>query len=503
MSLRRQFASSASWTLLSNAGQQLITFVLFLILARNLSAADFGTMALAAVMLDFALYLVGFGQVELAQSRRDDAPEALSESFFITTGAGIAALVVLVALAKPMAALFGAPDLVGVLYVIAPCCLITALGVTQEGVLRRQFGYRALAFRNIVSTLVGGVAAIVVMVLGYGVLALAAQRLVKAIVMTATMWLASAWRPSARFDRAAARRLAQHGARIASATFLTMAGPRTVDLLIGYLLGTAQLGYVRVAFRIFDFVSQFIVLPFSSVALSTFSRQKEDREAALTAFLKVTQITTGVLVPVLFGIGALGGEIVSLLLGDKWLPTVPLIQILSTIAVAAPLNYLFSPLMLSIEATAVVLRQSVLQLVAGLVLAAAAAPMGLAAILVAHVTRSYIVFGYNILAIRAALGLTLARAGRALAPFVVSGLVMLGVIWLTRLVVQPSAELVVIVSSALTGAAAYLATLYLGERLGWWQGVLPLINESLAMVSTAYRSARPATATPTAPSQDE
>jgi PST family polysaccharide transporter len=340
------------------------------------------------------------------------------------------------------------------------------------------------------------------MLLGYGVLALAAQRLVKAIVMTATMWIASSWRPSTRFDRDRARGLAHHGARIASATFLTMAGPRTVDLLIGYFLGTTQLGYVRVAFRIFDFVSQFVVLPFSSVALSTFSRRSRDRDAALAAFLKLTQVTTGVLVPVLFGIGALAPDIVALLLGDKWAPTVPLIQILSAIAVVAPLNYLFTPLMLSVEATATVLRQSVLQLGVGLALAAVAAQVSLPAVLVAHVARSYIVFGYNVFAIRAALGLSVTRLARTLAPFVASGAAMVVAIVLLRFSIPASAHPGMLVAGVAAGASVYAGVLLLGERFAVWNGIWPLIHELVAMVTAARRQAVPATAAESA-SPDE
>jgi O-antigen/teichoic acid export membrane protein len=438
------------------------------------------------VVLDFAVYLVSFGQVELTQSRRGEATDTLSESFYITAAAGIVGTIVILLLAEPMAALFGTPQLASVLLVVAPCCLVTALGVTQEGVLRRDFRNRSLAYRNLISTIVGGAAAIVVMLAGFGVLALATQRLVKAIVMTGTMWLVSSWRPGLNFDFGVARSLAAHGARIASATFLTMAGPRTVDILIGLFLGTTQLGYVRVAFRFFDFVSQFIVLPFSSVALSTFSRQKHDRAAALSAFLRITQVTTAVLVPVMFGIGLLADDIVAVLLGEKWEPTVLLIRILSAIAVVAPVNYLFVPLMLSVNATAIVLRQSTLQLVAGLLFAAVAMPFGVTAVLAAHVTRSYAIFAYNISQVRAALRLKFSDFAGALAPFLVAAIVMVLVTAGLLHVLPLHGHVATIAAGAAVGGSVYLATLLGGERAGFWSGVTALTRE-VAEVAWAMR----------------
>jgi PST family polysaccharide transporter len=309
---------------------------------------------------------------------------------------------------------------------------------------------------------------------------------VKAIVMTATMWFVSSWRPQLRFDPGAARSLASHGARIASATFLTMAGPRTVDVLIGLFLGTTQLGYVRVAFRFFDFVSQFIVLPFSSVALTTFARQKHDRAAILSAFLKITQVTTAVLVPVMFGIGLLADDIVAVLLGEKWEATVVLIRILSLIAVVAPVNYLFVPLMLSMSATKVVLRQSTLQLVAGLLFAAAAMLFGVAAVLAAHVTRSYAIFAYNIAQVRMNLGLKFSDVARALAPFLVAAVAMVLVTAGLLHVLPPPGHVATIVAGAAVGAAVYLATLLGGERAGLWRGVTALTRE-VAEVAWALR----------------
>jgi hypothetical protein len=124
-------------------------------------------------------------------------------------------------------------------------------------------------------------------------------------------------------------------------------------------------------------------------------------------------------------------------------------------------------------------------------------------VLVAHVTRSYVVFGYNVLAIRAALGLRVSQLARALWPFAASGAVMVAAILAMRLATPAWPPLATMIAGGVTGTVAYGGALLLGERLGWWHGILPLIRESLDMIVTVRGRAGPVTVASDPPSPDE
>ena len=67
MHLKRRMLSASLWSLLGNGGQQAITFVLFIYLARKLSPADVGLLAFAMLFLQILGNVTQCGQVETLQ----------------------------------------------------------------------------------------------------------------------------------------------------------------------------------------------------------------------------------------------------------------------------------------------------------------------------------------------------------------------------------------------------------------------------------------------------
>jgi len=71
----------------------------------------------------------------------------------------------------------------------------------------------------------------------------------------------------------------------------------------------------------------------NSVAFPTFSRIQNEPERMRRAFYNVTQYTSLFAFPVFIGLAVLAPEIVPAVFGEKWLPSIPVMQVLSLIGI--------------------------------------------------------------------------------------------------------------------------------------------------------------------------
>lgn len=468
--LKHRALRASLWTVTGNSGQQIVAFLVFVYLARVLTPAEFGLMALAAALVDLMTVFGRFGQVEALLQRGRMSRVACSTSFWLLLAIGIAILLVLATMAQPFAKLFGEPQVATLLLVLAPVPLLQNLGQVHEAQLRRRFDYRGLAVRNTGATLISGAASIAVAAAGYGVYALVAQKLVFAAAYSILVMIAFRWRPNLLFSGSDARRLLRVGFDVVVANLINILNPRILDIAVGYYLGVVALGYLRIAWRLFDLAQQLVIQPVSLVAITSLTAHGGDPTAVGRSFLQYLRMLSLVAIPAFVGVGLLADDAIRLAAGPQWAESAPLLALLSLSAAAMPLNFLFPPAMIGAGRTLTIRRLALAQTVvtAGSVLVAV--HYGLVAVMLAHVARVYLFAGINSVHLRRTLGIGWADVLRVLAPPVCAATVMAGAVAAIQRFVLPEADpLITIAALGTAGLVVYLATILAGGVVHIWR----------------------------------
>jgi O-antigen/teichoic acid export membrane protein len=222
-------------------------------------------------------------------------------------------------------------------------------------------------------------------------------------------------------------------------------------------------------------------MPVSSVALSSFSKLRERMENLRRAYLRLTQFLSILSLPLVFGLGAVADILVPHLLGEKWLPSVFMLQLLGFLMLSGTINWFFAPLMVAVGAADVVLKQAISQAFLAALLIGIGAHWGLHGVVIAHILRSNLICLYNLYAMSKVAGLRPLSVLTVLLPPSVACSIMMGVVLITKDILSSkasSAELLALL--VVTGAVAYVATLLTGEALGFWRGYLSGAVQSLA-----------------------
>jgi O-antigen/teichoic acid export membrane protein len=322
------------WSVVQQVGGQTTTMVVFFVLAALLPPTDFGLLGMAGAWLAVlnAVCETGFGA---ALIHRDDLRrEHLSSTFGINILVGVALTLLGVALSWPAATYFRTPALQPVMAALSLGFTVRAFGLTQMALAQRELRFRALALRDLLSSVVGGTVGLGLAVAGYGVWSLVGMSLVSALIGTIMLWRVAHWRPrAAELSRRAVAELWPYSSRLLGFNLFKAIGQNTDRLIIGPLLGVHALG-------IYTFASKAVIFPVTMFvgALGVYlfprvARLQHDRPAVRAVYRAVLIAVLNVVLPGLATLVVLAPAVVPLL-GDRWGEAAPVIQVLAAAALA-------------------------------------------------------------------------------------------------------------------------------------------------------------------------
>lgn len=460
-SLRRKTRWSILWTVIRILSDQVFAFVVFVVLARLLSPAEFGTYAIAQAVAEISRAIAIGGMVQNIPRARKLTP-ALADTVFWTnlTSSVILALAILV-LAPPIMDLVGMPEAAGPLQGLGFVLPIAALGATHMSLRLREFGHKSLALRSVVAGTVGGAAGIAAALAGWGIWALVVQRLAAETANTFMSWQAYRWLPGRSFSMEQLRATWSFGFNIALTQIISLLPRRAMDVILGTMIDTAAVGFNRTARRTNELVLAGTVNPFNVVALQTLSRLQSDSVEMIKAYRWMVSKSAMLSCPALIGLGVLAPDAIPAVFGAKWGVSGELVQIFALMVVPYALSSFTSPMLMALGRGATLRTFSLVQLISTIAFAVAAAPFGLIAVAWTTVLRAYLALPFQLWMLRSASGLRPQDALSAIAAPLAASLVMGAVVWPLMFVLRPlfSSVLVPIFICVAAGAAVYSAVL--------------------------------------------
>lgn len=330
-SLKAKSSSSIRWTALNTVSVTIIQFTQLAILGRLLSPSAFGLMAMLMVVIEIARVFSQMGLSEAIISKQDTSSDQLSSLYWINVFAGFTLYFLLVLCSPAIAAFFGEPELAGMLPVVALIFIISAFGIQFEALVRKHLFFDLFAKINIVSAVVSLIIAVLLAIQGFGVWSLILGQLGLHISKTlALIFIASrkAWLPGLRFKFNEIKDHFYFGLNRVGAMVANQVNSRIDQMAIGSLLGPVSLGFYNIAFRIALQPIQRVNPILTQVAFPVFSQIQDDNARLKRGYVQMIHLLMSINAPLLIGLSAAAPIAVPLLLGEKWTPSVPVVQLL-------------------------------------------------------------------------------------------------------------------------------------------------------------------------------
>jgi lipopolysaccharide exporter len=338
--LGNQMARSAGWMIGMRLADRVIGFVSLLVLARLLVPADFGLVAMATSIVALLDALTAFGFEWAVIQRQSNDRRHLDTAWTLNLVIGAINGLLVLALIPLLTWFYNEPRLAPLALLLAGSIFLG--GLRNVGMIQFE---RDLAFGRVFAltmirrlTGFGVTLTIALMYRSYWALVIGSFAGVLAdLVMS---YVLSAYRP--RLALSGWRDIMSFSRWFYVSNVLNFVNGRGTHLIIGRISGAGTLGTFNIAYELGALPTSEIVLPAFRAMFPGYAKLREDPAELASMVGAVIALTMLAVAPAAIGIVVLAGPIVDVLLGEKWLAVVPLLQVFGLIgavhAFGAPIN---------------------------------------------------------------------------------------------------------------------------------------------------------------------
>jgi len=446
-----------------------LQFITLAVLARLLSPSDFGLMGMIMVVIGFAQLFADMGISNAIIYRQDTTKNQLSSLYWLNILAGIIVFFIVCASIPLIVGFYHEPRLHNLIYLTAVIFLITPFGQQFQILLEKELKFNRLAKIKIVASIVNSITVISMAFLGFGVYSLIWGQLAgtsaRVLMLLSIGW--RNWRPGIHFSRRDLRGYLSFG--------LYQMGERSINylnsnldyLLIGSMLGAKSLGYYTLAYNLIIRPSSIINPVITKVAFPVFSRVQNETAKIKREYLKVLQLLSTVNFPMMAGLAVVAPIAVTMIFGEQWLPSIILIQILTTVGLLRSTGNPVGSLAMAKGRADLGFKWNLaltITQIPGLYLGAKLGGTIGVAIAFAILMCIYSIFNYLIL-IRTLLGSCLREYIQSMWPSLWISGVMAIAVFFSGIFLQCMPDLPLLIIQIMCGAAVYLGLMIYGQKM--------------------------------------
>lgn len=301
------------------------------VLARYLSARDYGVVGYATIFVSFLSQFndLGIGTALIQREELDD--RRINVAFTLRVVLGVLAFALGIAI-SPIAGLgFGDRAVSTVLIVLSLDFLISSVGLVSSSLLVRNLDFGRWIQPGLGAALVRSAGACWLAAHGWGFWSIVAGNLAASI--TQAVWFLCLGGHSIRFqwDKAIVGEFLKFGVPLFSSGLLIFAIFNADNFVIGSVAGAVALGYYAIAFNWASMPSGLVFEVVHTVLFPSLARMQSDRERLRRAYLRIMEQLTAAGFLVHVGLLCCAREFLIVVLGhgsEKWVPATRALQIL-------------------------------------------------------------------------------------------------------------------------------------------------------------------------------
>lgn len=461
-----------------------------IILARLLEPSDFGAVALAMVLLGTSYMFIGLGMGSALIHSNEDRDQVAFQTFVVTLVSGTIIFILLRTNSEWVTALLGNLD-EAVFNALLPLVILAAVAVIPEAMLRKKLLFGRVSVATIVGEVAYMVLAIILAWLKFGLWSLVYARLGSEALRVLLVWIFNptlAWLKPRRWNWPLMKELFRYGLPTTGSGLVSYFHTHWDDWFVGRQLGTEALGFYSKAYDLSNkTLSSLSATVINGVFFPSYSRIREDRERTRRIFLKGTRVVFLMMVPIALGLLVLAPEIVAILLGDKWLPMIPTLQVYSFMVLFRPISTNTVPLFMGVGRPRYMLYAGIVLAVVMVPAVLLLAPWGIVGVAIGVVISHIVGVFYNLLQVDRILPGTAMASLRASVPYLAVGAVMAVVVQLLKPIIMPAFggqfAFVGLLLLVAIGAIVYLGLIFVVQR----ELVVELIHLFIAAVGLEDR----------------
>lgn len=310
---------------------QMVTWVTTILVARILSPEDYGIVAISGVFVGVLAIITDMGFMAALINQDEVSLEELDSTFWFSILISVGLFVLIYAAAPLIAAAYDSAKLTDIIRVSAIMLPLTSLKIVPTAIAMRELNYRYRAVTEMAGQFTTAMASVLMAYNGFGVWTLVYSVLLgQSVVVVAYLPLLKHV-PAFNPDYRRISRIVSYGSHLMLSQILEFFTLKADVFIISIFLPHRLVGYYSMGLQLATMPLDKIGSVFNRVGFPAISRVKNDRPESRKIFIYMHRYLVAITYPILVGFILIAEDLVVLVLTDKWLPIVPIIQVLCMI----------------------------------------------------------------------------------------------------------------------------------------------------------------------------
>ena len=326
------------WSFIDNIASSGVTFLVGLVLARLLTPAEYGIMAMIAIFIAISNSIIdsGFSNALIRKIHIDRID--YNTVFYFNLLVSIVIYLLLFFASPAISSFFKEPILINVTRIIGWVVIINALAIIPRTIFVRNIDFKTQTKISLISSISSGIIGIGMALSNMGAWSLVGQQISRQLLNTLFLWIFCKWRPVWEFSIKSFRELFGFGSKLLLSGLLDTIYKNIYYIVIGRFYTSSQLGQFTRAEQFKTIFSSNLTTVVQRVSYPVLSSIQEEPERLREAYRKVIKITMLVTFACMLGLAAVSKSLLLILIGEKWLPAVHFLQIICFSGMLYPLH---------------------------------------------------------------------------------------------------------------------------------------------------------------------
>ncbi len=327
-----------NWSFTLLPARYLLAMVSTAVLARLLSPADYGLLAMVATITVMAQAIADLGLSWATVQRERLDRNQLDVLFVINCSFGLLLTLVCCCSAPYVAAFYHHPELTKIIDAVSGTLFLSAVAVQPTALLVRQIKVRELGLMTLCSLLISAFVTIVLAWLGLGYWSLVVQLILQQLITTVVVFPLSGYCPSIPLHMRNISTLLTFGGYSAAYGLVNYFARNFDNVLIGKFWGATALGFYSRAYFLMNLPGMLVISVFSGVLIPAMISLRSDPARMQSAYLRALRLITLVGCSIAVGLAATASELVDFVYGPKWHDVVAILLWLSAASILQPIQ---------------------------------------------------------------------------------------------------------------------------------------------------------------------
>lgn len=336
--LRSRTVSSLIWKLFEQSASSVVSLIVQIVMARLLAPDEFGMLAIMLVFVNVGNVIVQSGLNTAIIQGPNVTERDYSTVFWMSLVVSLVLYLAVWGASPAIADYYSMADIVWPLRVLVLILIINAFNSIQEAIVARSLEFNKTARATVTASVTSGTMGIVAALLGAGLWALVIQQLLFQLVKSIVLAFQISWKPRLVFEPERAVVLFRFSWKLLVSGLIEQGYQSLSDLMIGKVFDSTNLGYVSQGKKYPQALGLMLDGAIQPVMLSAVARVQDDGEKVKRLARRALKTSTFLIAPAMTLFAFVAEPVVSLLLGERWLPCVPYLRMYCFVYALLPVH---------------------------------------------------------------------------------------------------------------------------------------------------------------------